>query len=243
MLIGVPDKKLATWLGDKEYIMASDEGEAVAIAGGYWLATKERVDFVEEIRRLTNKKIIVDIDTGGSLEHLPFYIRWFQKAGAYAVIIEDKKYPKQNSLLEEATQHLEEVDVFCEKIKVAKKNAGKMLVFARLESLIAKKSVYDALLRAEAYVIAGADGIMIHSKKQIDASEVMEFADNFRKNNPGIPLIAVPTAYVLPEQHPFDIVIEANMLLRASMKAMQNYIDGKEIDLETVENVFKLLGY
>ena len=82
---------------------------------------KERAAFVEEISNISDKPIIVDIDTGESIEHLPFNIKWFSKAGAYAVIMEDKRYPKQNSLIEGAAQHLEDVDVFCEKIKACKR--------------------------------------------------------------------------------------------------------------------------
>lgn len=204
---------------------------------------KERVAFVEEIRKLTDKPIIVDIDTGESTEHLPFIIKWFSKAGAYAVIMEDKKYPKQNSLLEDAIQELEDVDTFVKKIKVAKENAGKMKVFARLESLIAKKSKYEALLRAEAYNNAGADGIMVHSKQKVDCSEVMEVGNELRLKYPTLTLIAVPTTYILPEEHPFDIIITANHLLRASLKAMQKFIAGEEVELASVEDIFKLCGH
>jgi phosphoenolpyruvate phosphomutase len=203
---------------------------------------KERVDLVEEIKRITTKPIIIDIDTGESIEHLPFIIQWFSKAGAYAVIMEDKKYPKQNSLLEDANQMLEDVDIFCEKIKVAKQNCGDMKVFARLESLIAKKSKYEALLRAEAYINAGADGIMVHSKQKVDCTEVMEVGNELKEKY-GITLIAVPTTYTLPEKHPFDIVIEANHLLRASLKAMQKYIAGENVELASVQDIFNLCGH
>lgn len=204
---------------------------------------KERVDLVAEIKRITNKPIIVDIDTGESIEHLPFLIRWFEQAGAYAVIMEDKKYPKQNSLLEDVTQHLEDVDVFSEKIRVAKANVKTMKIFARLESLIAKKSKYEALLRAEAYVAAGADGIMVHSKQKVDATEVMEVGQELHQKYPHINLIAVPTTYKLPEQHPFSIVIHANHMLRASMAAMLKVSQGKEVELSSVQDIFNLVGH
>lgn len=204
---------------------------------------KERVDLVAEFRRLTDKFIVVDIDTGESPEHLPFIIKWFERAGANAVIMEDKKYPKQNSLLEDATQNLEDVDVFAEKIRIAKAHSGSMQVIARLESLIAKKSKYDALLRAQAYIEAGVDGIMVHSKQKVDATEVMEVATELREKNPELFLVAVPTTYKLPEVHPFDIVIEANHLLRVSLKAMQKYIAGEEVELASVQEIFDLLGH
>lgn len=201
---------------------------------------KERVDFVEKIKRLTNKPICVDIDTGGDIEHLPYLIQWFEKAGAWAVVMEDKKYPKQNSLLEDATHHLEEIDIFQKKIRIAKENAGNMKIFARLESLIAKKSKYEALLRASAYVEAGADGIVIHSKSKVDAIEVMEIAEEIRKLNKEIVLIAIPTTYVLPKENPFNVIIHANHLLRASLFAMKKFINGDEVELSFVEDIFSL---
>ena len=203
---------------------------------------KERVDFVAQIRRMTDKPIIVDIDTGENIEHLPFLIQWFEKAGAYAVIMEDKKGVKQNSLLEEAKHELEDVDVFRDKIRVARANAGGMKVFARLESLIAKRSRYEALVRSEAYIDAGADGIMVHSKQKVDASEVMDVGNEIRKQHPDTILIAVPTTYTLPEVHPFDIVISANHLLRASLAAMQNFLNGKEVELAPVTEIFNIVG-
>lgn len=204
---------------------------------------KERVDFVEEIKRITDKPIIVDIDTGESIEHLPHIIRWFSQAGAYAVIMEDKKFPKQNSLIEDAVHQLEDIDVFCKKIAVAKANAGYMKIYARLESLIAKKSQYEAILRAEAYIGAGADGIMVHSKQRVDSTEVMEVGEEIKKQHPSITLIAVPTTYTLPEKHPFDIIIYANHLLRASLKAMQKYINKEEVELASVEEIFNTCGH
>jgi len=203
---------------------------------------KERIDMVSEMKRITSKPIIVDIDTGGDIEHLPFLIKWFAQAGAYAVIMEDKKYPKQNSLLEHGKKDLEDIDVFAHKIKVAKENAGNMKVFARLESLIAKHSKYEAILRSDAYIEAGADGIMVHSKQKVDCTEVMEVGAEIRKQHPAITLIAVPTTYVLPEVHPFDIVIHANHLLRASMNAMEKFINGENVELSSVEEIFKLCG-
>jgi len=204
---------------------------------------KERVDLVEEFKRITDKPIIIDIDTGESIEHLPSIIKWFSKAGAYAVIMEDKKYPKQNSLLDDGSHHMEDVDVFAEKIKVAKENAGGMLVIARLESLIAKKSKYDALLRAEAYIDAGADGIMVHSKTKVDCSEVMEVGEELRNRYPELILVAVPTTYTLPEIHPFNIVIAANHLMRASLKAMTKFLNNEEVELSSVQDIFSLVGH
>lgn len=210
---------------------------------------KERVDLVTEIKRLTTKPIIVDIDTGESIEHLPNMVRWFESAGAYALIMEDKKYPKQNSLLEDGKHELEDVDVFAKKIKTAVQSRagfgwwGGPRIYARLESLIAQRSQYEAILRAEAYIEAGAEGIMVHSKQKVDATEVMAVGNELRKRHPDIRLIAVPTTYVLPEQHPFDIVISANQMLRASMAAMIKVSQGKEVELSSVQDIFDLVGH
>ena len=203
---------------------------------------KDRVDLVREIRRVTTKPIIVDIDTGGDVEHMPFIIRWFEEAGAWAVIMEDKKYPKQNSLLENGKKELEDVDIFAQKIKVASVNADKLKIFARLESLIAKRSKYEALIRAKAYIDAGADGIMVHSKNKVDCTEVMEVGEELRMSNPNLLLVAVPTTYVLPEIHPFNIVIHANHLFRASHKAMEKFSQGNEVELTSVEDIFNIIG-
>lgn len=204
---------------------------------------KERVQFVEELRKTTSKPIIVDIDTGESLEHLPQIIEWFNKAGAWAVIMEDKKYPKQNSLLEDGKHQLEDVDTFAEKIRVARAHCGDMKIIARLESLIAKHSKYEAIVRAEAYLQAGADGIMVHSKAKVDATEVMEVGTAIRDAHPATLLVAVPTTYTLPEEHPFDVIIHANHLLRASFKAMQKFLNGEEVELASVQELFDLVGH
>ncbi len=197
----------------------------------------ERVDLVREIRRVSTKPIYVDVDTGGG--HFGYHAKWLADAGADALIIEDKAFPKQNSLLKDGKHNLEDIDKFCEKIKEGKKSG--ITIIARIESLIAKHSMYEALIRAEAYEKAGADGIMIHSKQQVDCSEVMEFAKKFREQSK-LPLVAVPSTYKLPEKHPFDIVIEANHLLRASLKAMQDYINHKG-EIASVKDIFKIIGY
>ena len=208
------------------------------------VSLSERVALVEEVRRVSTKPIVVDIDTGGNIEHLPFYVKWFSQAGAAMLIMEDKRYPKQNSLLQEGKHQMEDVDIFCQKIKAAKAAAKNIKIIARLESLIAKRSMYEALLRADAYVEAGADGIVIHSKQEISSTEVMEFSEKFRIKHPTVLLVAIPTTYTLPEIHPFDVVIYANHLLRASLKAMQETaqtIDEKK--LASVKDIFTLTGY
>ncbi len=201
-----------------------------------------RLNTIREIRNVTDKPIMVDWDTGGSIEHFPYWVRQLENAGVDYIMIEDKCFPKKNSLLEDATQILEDVDVFCAKITAGKKAAKKIKIFARCESLIAKEDVSKAIYRAEKYIGAGADGIMIHSKQKVSAPEIMEFAEVFKAKYPNIPLVAVPTTYNLPDNHSFDFVITANHLLRASMKAMQNFIDGKSPELASVEEIFRLTG-
>jgi phosphoenolpyruvate phosphomutase / 2-hydroxyethylphosphonate cytidylyltransferase len=234
----------------------------------------QRVEFVWHMKNLGIKKpIIVDVDTMGDIRHVPFFTGRFSRGGAYAIVIEDKKGEKQNSLLDNAKQDLEDVDVFCQKIRVAKANAGEMKIVARLESLIAKHSMAEALIRAEAYVKAGADMILIHSKEKVSATEVMEFAKKFKEvqktlsigtnlqpcrdhncpdfnaddepdhSHPRIPLIAIPTTYVLPDNHPFEITIHANHMLRASMKAMEKVAKGEEVELSSVQDIFDLVGH
>lgn len=203
---------------------------------------KDRVDLVREIRRVSTKPIIVDIDTGGDIVHLPHIIKWFEDAGAFAVIMEDKRGTKQNSLLEDGKHELEDMDVFAEKIRVCKKATKKMQIYARLESLIAKRSKFEAILRARAYIDAGADGIMVHSKVKVDSTEVMEVGNEIRSVNKNITLIAVPTNYKLPKKHPFDLIIDANHLTRVCLKAMQKFIDGEEVEIAPVEDIFKLCG-
>jgi phosphoenolpyruvate phosphomutase len=205
----------------------------------------ERVELVREIRLQTNKKIIVDIDTGGQIEHLPFIIKWFKDVGAWAVVMEDKKWPKQNSLLGENEHRLEEVDNYTKKIAVAKEYAGGMKIIARLESLIAQRSMADALIRADAYVGAGVDYILIHSKEKVSCNEVMGFAEKFRKLH-DTPLVAIPSTYDLPVDNPFEIVIYANMMLRASMLAMKKVAEAdnpKDVEMVSVQEIFDLLGH
>lgn len=187
---------------------------------------QERIELVKQIKRVSTKPIFVDIDTGGNIEHLPYIIKWFEEAGAFAIIMEDKRGTKQNSLLEDGEHELEDIDAFSEKIKVCKRAANKMQIYARLESLIARKSKFEAVLRARAYMDAGADGILIHSKVKVDSTEVMEVAKEIRAVDKDITLIAVPTNYELPNRHPFDITIEANQLTRACVWAIRDYLNG-----------------
>ena len=131
------------------------------------------------------------------LEHFVYNIATIEKAGVSAVIIEDKTGLKRNSLFGTSVeQHQESIDNFCEKIRAGKSviKSGNFMLIARIESLILKQGLEDALARAMAYVEAGADGIMIHSK-ETSPQEVFAFCDQFRAVDPVTPIVAVPPTY------------------------------------------------
>ena len=163
----------------------------------------EAVDLTTRMQDLTNilecttKPIIFDGDTGGKIEHFVFTVRTLERNGISCIIIEDKVGLKKNSLFgTEVQQTQDSVEGFCEKIK-AGKNAQvtkDFMIVSRCESLIAGKGVDDALERCYAYVDAGADGVMIHSKDK-SGEDIKEFCLRFREKHPLVPIIAVPTTY------------------------------------------------
>ena len=176
---------------------------------------------------VTTKPIIFDGDTGGKMEHFVFTVRTLERLGVSAVIIEDKVGLKQNSLFgTDAVQTQDTIENFCSKIK-AGKNAQiteDFMVIARIESLIAGKPVSDAMERAHAYVAAGADAIMIHSKNT-DGMDIKAFCEAFRRSNQGTPIVAVPTTYNQFTEDELaswgiNVVIYANHLLRSAYPAM-----------------------
>lgn len=184
---------------------------------------------INDIMEVTTKPIIFDGDTGGIPEHFVYTVRSLERIGVSAVIIEDKVGLKKNSLFgTEVKQTQDSIEHFCEKI-AAGKNAQlseDFMIIARIESLILEQGMGDALKRAFAYRDAGADGIMIHSRKK-SPDEIIEFCDNFRKEDKNTPLIVVPSSYntITEEElikHGINIVIYANQLLRAAFPAMQN---------------------
>ena len=194
----------------------------------------ELVDFtsrthtINEIIDVTTKPIIVDGDTGGLAEHFVFMVKTLERLGVSAVIIEDKTFPKRNSLLEGADHVQESIPKFCKKIAAGKKASvtDDFMIFARIESLIAGKSVEDAIERARAYIKVGADGIMIHSKDKTP-DKILEFCEQYKKFKHRVPLIAVPTTYnTITEKELIkagvNVVIYANHLLRSSYKAMED---------------------
>ncbi|MBR1784646.1 MAG: phosphoenolpyruvate mutase [Bacteroidales bacterium] len=186
-----------------------------------------RLHDLNDALEVTTKPVIFDGDTGGKTEHFVFTVRTLERLGISAVIIEDKVGLKQNSLFgTDAVQVQAGVDEFCAKIR-AGKNAqvtDDFMIIARIESLIAGKSVDDALERAAAYVAAGADGVMIHSKSA-DGADIEEFCRRFRQADVSTPIVAVPTTYNMRTEDELaewgvNVVIYANHLLRASYPAM-----------------------
>jgi phosphoenolpyruvate phosphomutase len=193
----------------------------------------EAVDLTTRLNDLTNilecttKPIIFDADTGGN--HFDFTVKTLERNGVSAVIIEDKTGLKRNSLFgTEVKQELSSIPDFCEKIKSGKlaQVTKEFMVIARLESLIAGFPVSHALERARAFVEAGADGIMIHSKEKA-GDDIKEFCLSFRAEYPHVPLVLVPTTYNQFTEKELSlwgasIVIYANHMLRASYPAMMN---------------------
>lgn len=193
----------------------------------------EAVDLTTRLQDLTNilecttKPIIFDGDTGGKPEHFIFTVRTLERNGVSAVIVEDKVGLKKNSLFGTAAkQELATIEEFCHKISEGKKAqvTKDFMIIARLESLIAGKDVDDALMRAKAYVSAGADGVMIHSKEKTGL-DIKEFCQRFRMEYKNIPIVVVPTTYnqfTETELHQWgaNIIIYANHMLRASYPAM-----------------------
>lgn len=187
-----------------------------------------RLSNVNDIFEVTTKPLIFDGDTGGKPEHFELNVRSMERLGISAVIIEDKKGLKKNSLFgNEVLQGQEDIKLFCDKIRAgrAARVGDDFMVVARIESLILEKGMKDAMKRAQAYVNAGVDGIMIHSRKK-RPDEVFEFARIFRSDFPSMPLVCVPTSYNTCTEdmlaaHGFNIVIYANHLMRAAYPSMQ----------------------
>ena len=193
-----------------------------------------RLNTINEIFEVTSKPLIYDADTGGKIEHFVFSVRSLERTGVSAVIIEDKTGLKKNSLLgNDVEQTQEDIGVFCDKIR-AGKNAQitqDFMIIARIESLILDKGGQeDALKRAFAYINAGADGIMIHSRQK-SPDEVLAFLKAFREKDSKTPVVVVPTSFneitakELGEAGA-NIIIYANHLLRASFVAMQKVAQG-----------------
>ena len=189
--------------------------------------TTARLNTLNEIIEVTTKPIIYDGDTGGKTEHFQFTVRTLERLGVSAIIIEDKEGLKKNSLLgNDVKQTQASIESFSDKIRIGKasQQSDDFMIIARLESLILGKGIDHAMERAEAFIDAGADGIMIHSRQK-NADEIFNFCKEYNKLSNRKPLVAVPSSYSQItekelEENGINIVIYANQLLRAAYPAM-----------------------
>jgi len=186
-----------------------------------------RLQHIDEVFEVTTKPMIVDADSGGLTEHFVYTVKTFERLGVSAVIIEDKIGPKRNSLLRTEVKHMQDsIENFSHKISEGKKAqvTDDFMIIARIESLILEKGLEDALTRAKAYIEAGADGIMIHSKEK-EPTEILEFCKEYNKFDDKVPLIVVPTTYNSITEEELseagvNMVIYANHLLRSAYPSM-----------------------
>lgn len=212
---------------------------------------------IDDVMEVTTKPIIFDGDTGGKIEHFVYTVRTLERMGVSAIIVEDKVGLKKNSLFgTEVSQTQDSIEHFCEKIKAAKdvQLTDEFMIIARIESLILEQGMDDALTRAHAFVEAGADGIMIHSRKK-DPAEILEFCDKFREKNKETPIVVVPSSFnSITENelaaHGVNIVIYANQLTRSAFPAMEEtardilkYHRAQEVDdrLMPIKDIISLI--
>lgn len=187
-----------------------------------------RMRTIDDIMEVTTKPIILDGDTGGLIEHFVYNVRTLERMGVSAIIIEDKTGLKKNSLFgNDVVQTQDTIENFSAKIAAGKRaqKTKEFMIIARIESLILEQGMEDALNRAFAFVDAGADGIMIHSRKE-DPTEIFEFCTKFRSENQSTYLVVVPTSFNTVTEEEFktygvNIVIYANQLTRSGFPAMQ----------------------
>jgi phosphoenolpyruvate mutase len=186
-----------------------------------------RVSNINDLVEVTTKPIIFDGDTGGKTEHFVFTVRTLERLGVSAIIIEDKVGLKKNSLFgTDVAQTQDTIEGFCEKI-IAGKNAQvtcDFMIIARIESLILKAGIEDAITRAKAYINAGVDGIMIHSKEKTP-DEILEFCSLFSKLSKRVPLVVVPSSFdtIYEDQLAeagVNVIIYANQLIRSAYPSM-----------------------
>lgn len=188
-----------------------------------------RINTINEIFEVTTKPMIYDADTGGIAEHFAFTVRTLERTGISAVIVEDKTGLKKNSLFgNDVEQTQDSIENFCYKIQTGKKAqiTDDFMIIARIESLILEKGMKDAITRAKAYIEAGADGIMIHSRQKFP-NEILEFCKILRDYNKDIPIVVVPTSFnqITAKElsdAKINIVIYANHMLRAAYPGMKN---------------------
>lgn len=183
---------------------------------------------IDDIMEVTTKPIIFDGDTGGLTEHFVYTVKSLERMGVSMVIIEDKTGLKKNSLFgTEVEQTQDSIENFCEKIRAGKRaqKTQEFMICARIESLILERGMRDALERATAFAQAGADAIMIHSRRK-DPAEIFEFVERFRQLDATTPIVVVPTSFNEVTEAEFkrrgvNVVIYANQLTRSGFPAMQ----------------------
>lgn len=214
---------------DALWISSLTQATAKAKPDNGFLDASTRIAALGEILDVTTKPIIYDGDSGGPAEHFVFTVRELERLGVSAIIIEDKVGLKKNSLFgTEVQQQQDSIEDFCTKIASGKANqvTESFMIIARIESLILEQGMDDAITRAKAYLAAGADGIMIHSRsKQFD--EIKEFTRLYNQLPNRKPLVVVPSsyAYVTEEElaeNNINVVIYANQMLRAAYPSMVN---------------------
>jgi phosphoenolpyruvate mutase len=188
-----------------------------------------RLNTINDILEVTTKPIIVDGDTGGQIEHFVYTVKTLERLGVSAIIIEDKTGLKKNSLFGTAVEQTQDtIEHFSDKIRAGREArvTSDFMIISRIESLIAGAGMDDAIKRAKAYIEAGADGIMIHSKEK-DGKEIIEFCERYNKFENKVPLIVVPTSYNFMTEEELvelgiNVVIHANHLIRSAYPAMVN---------------------
>ena len=221
------DNKGKTEEFDALWISSLTQATAKAKPDNGFLDASTRIAALSEILDVTTKPIIYDGDSGGPAEHFVFTVRELERLGVSAIIIEDKVGLKKNSLFgTEVHQEQDTIENFCAKIKAGKaaQVSDNFMIIARIESLILEQGMDDAMARARAYLDAGADGIMIHSRSK-EFDEIKEFAGRYNQLPNKKPLVVVPSSYaqVTEEElieNGISIVIYANQLLRAAYPAM-----------------------
>jgi phosphoenolpyruvate phosphomutase len=203
----------------------------------------------------TSLPILIDGDTGyGNFNSVRRLVRKLEQRGVAGVCIEDKTFPKTNSLRRGAVHPLADVDEFAGRIKAGKDAQADdaFVVVARVEALVAGRGLPEALRRAEAYRAAGADAILVHST-QADAGEVIAFKKEWADRGP---VVIIPTTYHAAgtdvfRRHGFSVVVWANHLMRASLCAMQaaaaqifasDGVAGVEAEIAPIAEVFRIQG-
>jgi phosphoenolpyruvate phosphomutase len=247
---------------DGIWVSSFTDSAAKGIPDAEIIGLESRSALVGEISNVTSKPIIVDADTGGSIAQFQYYVKQLERAGASGLVLEDKVFPKLNSLDPDAVQKLEDPRVFSQKIQVGKtaRSSADFMIIARLESLTIGSGLDDAVRRAKDYVEAGSDGIMIHSRAK-NADEILGFAKQYDRLCDALghrpTLVCTPTTYnsITDEElgkNGFQIIIHANQMLRSSYKTMKETAEnilmndrGFEADTlcSPVSEIFRAVGF